>query len=55
VPFVFALSEDGFSPFAQMSPCGSEPELFKYLLRLSKDPDPERYGFTILVDRELEE
>jgi hypothetical protein len=55
VPFVFALSEDDFSPFAPMSPCGSEPELVKYLLHLSKDPDPERYGCTILVDRELEE
>ncbi|CAN9383366.1 unnamed protein product [Alternaria sp. RS040] len=44
VPLIFAPTEEEFSPLARMSPCGPEPELVKYLLQFSNDPNPTVYG-----------
>jgi hypothetical protein len=48
VPMWFALSEHEFSPFAETSPCGHEPELEKYKLYFSRVPEPASYGKTVL-------
>ncbi|KAI4609523.1 hypothetical protein J4E83_008693 [Alternaria metachromatica] len=55
VPLIFAPTEEEFSPLAQMSPCGSEPELEKYLLQFSRDPSPAVYGKTNLLTRPIDD
>lgn len=55
VPSNFAPTEEEFSPLAQMSPCGPEPELEKYLLQFSNDPNPKVYGCVSPATKPLEE
>ncbi|KAI4678044.1 uncharacterized protein J4E88_006562 [Alternaria novae-zelandiae] len=44
VPLAFAPTEELFCPLAAMSPCGTEPELEKYMLQFSSDPSSALYG-----------
>jgi hypothetical protein len=53
-PMSFARSEHKFNPLAECSPCRPEPEVDKYLLYLSSDPDPLQYGSTITLDKDRE-
>lgn len=55
VRLVFAPSETVFSPLGEMSACGPEPELLKYFLRFSNDPDPTTYESVSPVYKELHE
>jgi hypothetical protein len=54
-PMSFARSEHELSPLAAVSPCSPEPELDKYLLLLSRTPDPLKYGSTVVLKKDRKE
>jgi len=55
LPYVFAPTEEIFSPLGTMSPCGPEPEIEKYVLYFSKTLDPALYGKVGVANRVINE
>jgi len=55
VPLVFAPTEEVFSPLADMSRCGPEPELEKYMVQFSCDPSPALYGTVSPLTKPLDQ